>query len=119
MPTTHSPDTDSSAGQPDTQALRWEGHMADDVASTYGSEPCAALTATPDELRLKGNRGDFRLPRSAITRISRGGLYPWFFKGIRIRHLNTKISSNLQFRTLTGKTNHLLAQLKTLGYPAA
>ncbi|MBK8478844.1 MAG: hypothetical protein IPL39_21930 [Opitutaceae bacterium] len=119
MPTNPPPVSDALSDGPDTHAMRWEGHMADDVASTYGSEPCAALTATPDELRLKGNRGDFRLPRSAITRISRGGLYPWFFKGIRIRHLNTKISSNLQFRTLTGKTNHLLAQLKTLGYPTA
>ena len=119
MPPTHSFAPDSAAGQPDANSLRWEGHMADDVASTYGSEPCAVLTATPDELWLKGNRGDFRLPRSAVTRIGRGGLYPWLFKGIRIRHQNAKFPSNLQFKELNGKANDLIAQLKALGYPTA
>lgn len=93
--------------------------MADDVASTYGAEPCAVLTATPDEVWLKGNRGDFRLPRSSVTRIGRGGLYPWFFKGIRIRHQDAKFPSNLQFMALTGKTSDIIAQLKTLGYPTS
>ena len=106
-----------STGQPDTASRRWEGHMADDVAATYRAEPCAVLTATPDELWLKGNRGDFRLPRSAVVRIGRGGLYPWFFKGIRIRHQNARFPSNTQFKELRGRTDDLIAQLKVLGYP--
>jgi hypothetical protein len=117
MPASHPPVPARSACQPDTASLRCEGHMADDVAATYGAEPCAVLTATPDELWLKGNRGDFRLPRSAVVRIGRGGLYPWFFKGIRIRHQNAEFPSNIQFKELRGRTDDLIAQPKLLGYP--
>ncbi len=93
--------------------------MADDVASTSGPSPGAVLQATADELWLKGNRGDFRVPRHAVTRISRGGLYPWLFKGIRIRHSLPQLPGNIQFLDTEGSTAGLLARLKILGYPVA
>ncbi|MFT3828340.1 MAG: hypothetical protein QM691_01410 [Opitutaceae bacterium] len=91
--------------------------MADDVASTFGPIPGATLTATSDALHLQGNRGDFLVPRSAIVRISRSGFYPWFFKGIRIRHQLPRFPRNLQFLHLSGPTRELLAALSTLGFP--
>ncbi|HLP00549.1 MAG TPA: hypothetical protein VK163_00885 [Opitutaceae bacterium] len=91
--------------------------MADDVASTFGPMPGATLTATPETLRLKGNRGDFLLSRAAVVSISRGGFYPWFFKGIRIRHRLPRFPRNLQFLDLSGSTRELLAALSSLGFP--
>lgn len=93
--------------------------MADDVASTFGPVPGAILQATADELWLKGNRGDFRIPRTAVVKIGRGSLYPWFFKGIRIRHSLSALPGNLQFLPLKSDTAQLSARLRTLGYPVA
>lgn len=91
--------------------------MADDVAATTGAEAGAVLQATADELWLKGKRGDFRIPRAAVLKVGRGGFYPWFFKGIRIRHSLPKLPANLQFTAISVKTAGLIAELGALGYP--
>ena len=47
--------------EPNTEGstqLSWPGHMADDVAATYGPEPMANLTATAEFLSLSGTRGN-------------------------------------------------------------
>lgn len=91
--------------------------MSDGVGATFGPEPCAVLSANADELWLKGTRGDFRLPRNAVVRIGRGRMYPWFFRGIRIRHNVAGYPSDLQFTPMVGRTRDILAQLKSLGFP--
>ena len=91
--------------------------MCDGVGMTTGSSPGAVLCANGDEIWLKGRRGDFHVPRSAVLKIGRGGMYPWFFRGIRIRHNVGDYPAVLQFGPIVGKTGNLLAQLKSLGYP--
>lgn len=98
---------------------RWEGHMADDVAGTYGTEPMAFLSATADELILSGSRGNYRLPRTSITRIGRGKLYPWFFAAVRIHHSVGNFPRDLQFKPLTGNWRQVRQALHSLGYPGA
>lgn len=93
--------------------------MADDVGNTYGPEPMASLTASADLLVLHGTRGTHRIPRSAVTKISRGKMYPWLFKGIRIHHNVAGLPRDLQFQPLSGSWRDVQAQLKALGYPAA
>jgi len=93
--------------------------MADDIASTAGNEPGAVLIATSNELWLKGKRGSFRIPRLSVVKVCRGGLYPWFFKGIRIRHQLSALPSNIQFASFHVKTGELIAKLHSLGYPTA
>lgn len=91
--------------------------MADDVASTYGPEPLASLTATAHELVLSGTRGTFRVPRSAVTRLGRGNFYPWFFSALRIHHSVPGYPENLQFKPQPGHWRDVVARLKSLGYP--
>lgn len=99
--------------------IKWPGQMADDVASTYGPEPLATLTATSSELVLSGTRGTFRIPRSAVTRLGRGGMYPWFFSALRIHHSVAGLPANLQFKPQPGRWRDVLARLKALGYPGS
>ncbi len=101
----------------DSGVVRLEGHMADDVAATSGPKPGAVLQATADELWIKGHRGDLRLPRQSIARIDRGGLYPWFFKGIRVRHSLPGAPAKVQFLPFECDTGVLLRRLHALGYP--
>lgn len=96
----------------------WKGHMADDVGSTYGPDPLAALTVTPDGLVLIGNRGTFRIPRDRIVRLGRGDFYPWFFGAVRIHHAVPGYPGSLQFKPLGLKPREVLAKLRELGYPA-
>jgi len=105
------------ATAPASPALQWHGHMADDVGATYGHEPLALLNATATELLLSGNRGTFRLPRSAVVRVSRGGMYPWFFRSVRLHHSLPGISTELQFKPLGATPRAVLDGLKSLGYP--
>ena len=109
--------SDPSAAGWDKGEIKWPGHMADDVASTYGPEPLAMLTATPNELVLHGTRGTFRVPRSAVTRLGRGKMYPWFFSALRIHHSVTGYPDALQFKPQPGHWRDVLTRLKTLGYP--
>jgi len=99
--------------------LRWPGHMADDIAATYGPEPLASLTATADVLILNSTRGTYRVPRASVTTLRRGKMYPWFFKGLRIQHRVAGFPTVLQFLPLIGHWKEVQAQLKALGYPVA
>lgn len=100
------------------QPHKWPGHMADDVASTFGPDPHATLAATPDELILTSTRGNFRLPRVAVTKLGRGNFYPWLFSAVRIHHNVPGYPSALQFKPLGTKPNDVRIQLRALGYPA-
>jgi hypothetical protein len=111
------PGSDRTSNPPDANSVRWDGHMCDDVAATFGGEPCAFLSANADEIWLKGNRGDFRIPRRSVTKIGRDGMYPWFFRGVRIRHNVAGFPTNLQFKPMVGGVRDILTQLKTLGFP--
>jgi len=93
--------------------------MSDGVAATFGPVPGAVLTANTDELWLKGNRGDFRIPRSAVVKIGRGGFYPWFFRGVGIRNNVKGFPAFLQFTPMDGKDRAIRDQLKSLGFPSA
>jgi hypothetical protein len=93
--------------------------MSDGIGTTGGPGPGAVLCANTDELWLKGRRGDFHLPRNAVVRIGRSRLYPWFFRGISIRHNVPGFPSDLKFGPWTDKSGELLAQLKSLGFPTA
>ena len=99
-------------------ALRWDGHMSDGVGATYGTEPMAFLSAEPEALLLCGTRGTFKIPRTAVVKLGRGGFYPWFFKGIRIRHSLANLPSELVFRPLGTQERDILSRLRELGYPA-
>ncbi|MBL9201772.1 MAG: hypothetical protein JNL39_14775 [Opitutaceae bacterium] len=92
--------------------------MADDVAATYGPEPLATLTATPDELILTGPRGNFRLPRTAVTKLGRGNLYPWIFAAVRIHHTVPSYPRELQFKPLGASPHEVRSRLRAFGYPA-
>lgn len=96
---------------------KWEGHMADDVAATDGPEPMALLLATSDYLYLTSMRGNFKLPRAAVTKIGRGKFYPWFFSAVRFHHTVQGFPRDLQFKPLRAKRTEVLAQLRALGYP--
>lgn len=115
----------SKKGPTGTQAtasdgeIKWHGHMADDVGSTYGPEPLATLTATANELVLSGTRGTFRMPRAAVARLCRGKMYPWFFSAMRIKHTVSGYPEDLQFKPQPGHWRDVLARLKSLGYPDA
>jgi hypothetical protein len=100
-------------------ALHWVGHMSDGVGATSGIAPGAVLSANADELWLKGNRGDFHIPRNAVVKISRGRFYPWFFRGLQIRHRIAGYPAELQFLPLEVGARGILAQLKALGFPTA
>jgi hypothetical protein len=93
--------------------------MHDGIAATSGPEPGAVLCANVDEIWLKGHRGNFHLPRSAVVKIGRAGLYPWFFRGIRMRHNVAGYPADLQFGPWVTKTRDALAKLKSLGYPVS
>ena len=95
----------------------WSGHMADDVAATGGIEPTALLTATTESLVLTSTRGNFRIPRSAVQRLGRGNLYPWFFSALRIHHHVTGVPKSLQFKPLTVGWRAVQENLEALGYP--
>lgn len=107
------PNTDGS-----TQ-LSWSGHMADDIAATYGPDPLANLTATADFLHLTSTRGNFRMPRAAVTRLGCGNFYPWFFAAMRIHHTVSGYPRSLQFKPLGLKPRELMTKLRELGYPVA
>jgi hypothetical protein len=98
-------------------AVRWNGHMADDVGASYGPDPMAFLSATPDEIILCGTRGQFRLPRAAIRKIGRGKMYPWCFSAVRLHHTLSSVPSELQFKPLGASWRDVLTRLEALGYP--
>ena len=98
-------------------SLCLKGHMYNGVGTTYGPVPGATLTASADELWIKGNLGDFHIPRAAVTKLQRGSLYPWFFRGVRIQHRIAGIPAVLRFNAMSGSTRELLAQLGALGFP--
>jgi hypothetical protein len=91
--------------------------MSDGVGSTYGIEPMAFLSADPQHLVLSGNRGNFRVPRAAVRKLGRGGLYPWFFAGIRIHHSMASFPAELVFKPLGVKEREIFSRLRELGYP--
>jgi hypothetical protein len=93
--------------------------MADDVGGTYGPEPLAFLSATSEELVLAGTRGNFRVPRTSITKIGRGKMYPWFFSGVRIHHTVGTLPRDLQFKPLGEHWRQVMQALRELGYPSA
>lgn len=97
--------------------LSWAGHMADDIAATYGPDPLANLTATAEFLSLSSTRGNFRVPRAAVTRLGRGNFYPWFFSAVRIHHRVSGYPRILQFKPLGAKPSEVMARLRELGYP--
>lgn len=93
--------------------------MADDIAATFGPEPLATLMVTAEGLSLTSTRGNFRLPKSAITKLGKGKFYPWFFSAVRIHHTIANFPRDLQFKPFGLKPRDLLEQLRTLGYPVA
>ena len=97
--------------------IKWEGHMADDVGATFGHSPMASLTATSDRLVLSGTRGNFTLPRTLVTKVGRGKMYPWLFSALRIHHRVAGYPADLQFKPLGTTPREVLAQLHQLGYP--
>ena len=91
--------------------------MSDGVAATSGYTPGAVLCANAEALWLKGTRGDFFFRREGIERIRRGGMYPWFFTGVRLQHHIGAYPEDIGFKPLVGNTRALLAQLQALGWP--
>ena len=98
---------------------KWEGHMADDISATDGPEPMALLIATSDSLFLSSTRGNFKIPRSAVTKLGKGKFYPWFFSAVRIHHSVREFPTSLQFKPLRAKPADVMNALRSLGYPAA
>lgn len=79
--------------------------------------------SSPKRRRNKRNRARrthlaYRFPRAAVAKAGRGGLYPWCFSSIRIRHSIASYPTELQFKALGESTKIVLGQLKSLGYPA-
>jgi hypothetical protein len=97
--------------------FKWPGHMATDIAATFGPDPFATLTATSEALVVSGTLGTFRVPRSAVKRIGRGTLYPWFFGAVRIHHNIPGFPDALQFKPIELKPREIIEQVAGLGYP--
>ncbi len=114
-----SPDSNSNRAAffAGADSLRWDGHMSDGVAATSGFTPGAELCANAEALWLKGARGDFFFHREGMMRIRRGGMYPWFFTGVRLQHRVGTYPEDIGFKPLAGNTRALLAQLQALGWP--
>jgi hypothetical protein len=93
--------------------------MSDGVGSTFGVEPTAFLSTDSDHLVLSGNRGTFRLPRAAVLKLGRGGFYPWFFGGVRIRHNVASFPEELVFKPIGTRERDILGRLRAMGYPVA
>ena len=93
--------------------------MSDGVGATYGVNPLAFLSVNSNELLLSGSRGTFRLPRASVLKVGRGGMYPWFFGGIRIRHNLSSYPDELQFQAMSARSREVLDRLRALGYPVA
>ncbi len=98
-------------------ALRWEGAMNDGNGTSGSQGAAAVLCANADEIWLSGRRGDFHLPRAAVVRVGRAGMYPWFFRGIRIRHTVAGYPPILQFGAWTVPSRQVISQLRSLGFP--
>lgn len=96
---------------------RWEGHMYDGLATTYGPRSGAVLWANADALWVNGNRGSFFIPCRNIVELRRGRLYPWFFQGVRIVHTRADLPETIVFLPTRQKTRSLLDQLRQLSYP--
>ncbi len=114
------PQNPSPAGSPvaaNNYPLRWEGAMNDGNGTSGTPGAGAILCANAEEIWLSGRRGDFHLPRNSVVRIGRAGMYPWFFRGVRIRHRIPAFPSILQFGPWTVPSREILAQLKSLGFP--
>lgn len=101
------------------EGKKWEGHMADDVSATGGPEPMALLVATSGTLVLVSTRGNFRLPRNAVTKLGRGNFYPWLFSAVRIHHTVAGAPKELQFKPLNCRPADVIGALRALGYPVA
>ncbi len=93
--------------------------MSDDVAATFGPEPMAFLSATPEEIVLSGSRGTYRIPRNSVAKIGRGKMYPWFFSGVRLHHTVESFPSALQFKPIDRPWREVAQRLRELGYPSA
>ena len=91
--------------------------MSNGLGATYGIPPMAWLQASPTQIVLSGPLGTFTLPLTAIVRIGRGRMYPWFFAGIRIHHRDPKCPEELQFKPLGVPTREIIVRLRALGYP--
>lgn len=112
----------SPAGSPPDTAtadFRWAGHMANGTGATYGLPPASSLHATANELVLSGPLGTFRFARSEVLKLGRGGMYPWFFSGIRIHHRNAGYPAELQFKAQEVARGEVIGRLRGLGYPVA
>ena len=107
----------TKSGPEGSSELSWPGHMADDIAATYGPEPLANLTATTEFLSLSSTRGSFRIPRAAVIKLGRGNFYPWFFSAVRIHHKISSYPRSLQFKPLGPKPTEVITKLRELGYP--
>jgi hypothetical protein len=99
-------------------ALTWQGHMTNGIGTSYGAEPAATLTVTPDQIRVEGPLGDFILPKTSVVRITRGRLYPWMFGGLRFVHNMGDVPDELQFKPSETSSKSILERLRALGYPA-
>ena len=87
--------------------------------ATDGPDPLANLTATAEFLSLSSTRGNFRVPRAAVTKLGRGNFYPWFFGAVRVHHTVAGYPRSLQFKPLGVKPAEVMARLRELGYPVA
>ncbi|MFT3781503.1 MAG: hypothetical protein QM790_05745 [Nibricoccus sp.] len=105
-----------TSAQPSNSQYRWDGHMANDSANTVGPDPKAQLSASSNEICLQGTLGEFRIPKSAVKKITRGGLYPWVFMCIRIHHTLSNYPAHLQFKASGASSREVLDRLKSLGY---
>ncbi len=89
----------------------WNG-----LGATRGN-PGAVLSANAGEIWLKGILGDFHISRNAVVKIGRAGMYPWLFRGVRIRHSIASYPSELQFGPSSARSRDIIAQLGSLGFP--
>jgi hypothetical protein len=111
--------TPGSSPQADGANHRWEGHMSNGLGATYGLNPMAFLSADAGQIVLSGSLGTFAIPRASVVKIGRGGLYPWFFAALRLRHNKAGIPEELQFKPVGVSPAEVRARLKSLGYPVS
>ena len=93
--------------------------MADDVGATFGPESMAFLVATADQLILSGSRGTYHLPRTAVVKLGRGNMYPWFFSAVRLHQSIGSFPRELQFKPMGTHWRDVALTLQKLGYPCA
>lgn len=94
-------------------AFAWLGQIAKESAVLDQ----ARLVANSHHLEFAVQQMVFTIPLGKVRKISRGGMYPWFFRGLRVHHSIPGYPEDLQFKAEGASFTEMKLKLAALGYP--